>query len=184
MFSMFDGQGESGASCLSHDGARQEIDGAGTQQHRGPFPGISRGIAVRRYVRKKRLPPPPSLLPREKSAAAILTIVKRFIADMGLPRAFRSDNGTEYTNPLFVESCNNVGIRRELTASYTPQQTGPVGRAHSGERTKQDTRHVWETRASTRTPAWKKSRVLRTPRLLVCGWSHCFGPQSALTGRL
>ena len=40
---------------------------------------------------------------RNKSAAAILAIVKRFIADMGVPRAFRSDKGVEYTNHSFVE---------------------------------------------------------------------------------
>ena len=32
---------------------------------------------------------------RDKRAAAILAVVKRFIADMGVPRAFRSDNGEE-----------------------------------------------------------------------------------------
>ena len=32
---------------------------------------------------------------RKKSAAAILSIVKRFVADMGVPRAFRTNNDTE-----------------------------------------------------------------------------------------
>ena len=45
---------------------------------------------------------------------------------MGVPRAFRSDNGAEYTNHSFVEYCNNLGILHELTAPYTPQQNGPV----------------------------------------------------------
>ena len=63
---------------------------------------------------------------RDKSAAAILAVVNRFIADIGVPRALRSDNGAEYTNHSFVEYCNNLGIRRELTAPYTPQQNGPV----------------------------------------------------------
>ena len=63
---------------------------------------------------------------RDKIAAAVLAAVKRFIADMGVPRACRSDNGREYTNHSFVEYCNNLGIRRELTALYTPQQNGPV----------------------------------------------------------
>ena len=63
---------------------------------------------------------------RDKTAAAILAVVKRFIADMGVPPALRSDNGREYTNHSFVEFCNNLGIRRELTAPYTPQQNGPV----------------------------------------------------------
>ena len=63
---------------------------------------------------------------RDKSASAILGVVQRFIADMGVPRAFRTDNGTEYTNSAFVEYCNSLQIRRELTAPYTPQQNGPV----------------------------------------------------------
>ena len=63
---------------------------------------------------------------RDKSAAAILVVVKRFIADMGVQRAFPRDNGAEYTNHSYVEYCNNLGIRRELTAPYTPQQNGPV----------------------------------------------------------
>ena len=63
---------------------------------------------------------------RDKSASAILGVVQRFVADMGVPRAFRTDNGTEYTNSAFVEYFNSLRIRRELTAPYTPQQTGPV----------------------------------------------------------
>ena len=62
----------------------------------------------------------------EKSAAAILSVVKRFVADMGVPRAFRTDNGTDYSNSMFVDFCNGLGIRREFTAPYTPQQNGPV----------------------------------------------------------
>ena len=58
---------------------------------------------------------------RDKSAVAILVVAKRFILDMVLPRAFRSDNGAEYTNHSFVEYCNNLRIRRELTAPCTPQ---------------------------------------------------------------
>ena len=62
----------------------------------------------------------------DKSASATLGVVQRFVADMGVPRAFRTDNGTEYTNSAFVEYCNGLQIRRELTAPYTPQQNGPV----------------------------------------------------------
>ena len=68
---------------------------------------------------------------REKSAAAILSVVKCFVADMGVPRAFRTDNGTEYSNSMFVDFCNGLGIRREFTAPYTPQQNGPVESAIS-----------------------------------------------------
>ena len=63
---------------------------------------------------------------RDKSASAIPGVVQRFVADMGVPRAFRTDNGTKYTNSAFVEYCNRLQIRRELKAPYTPQQNGPV----------------------------------------------------------
>ena len=68
---------------------------------------------------------------REKSAAAILSVVKRFVADMAVPRAFRTDNGTEYSNSMFVDFCHGLGSRREFTAPYTPQQNGPVESAIS-----------------------------------------------------
>ena len=60
---------------------------------------------------------------RDTSASAILEVVQQFVADMGVPREFRADIGAEYTNSAFVEYCNSLQIRRELTAPYTPQQT-------------------------------------------------------------
>ena len=63
---------------------------------------------------------------RDKSASAILGVVQRFVANMGVPRAFWPDNGTEYTNSAFVEYCNSLQIHRELTAPNTPQENGPV----------------------------------------------------------
>ena len=45
---------------------------------------------------------------QDKSASAMLGVVQRFVADMGVPRAFRTDNGTEYTNSAFVEYCNGL----------------------------------------------------------------------------
>ena len=92
----------------------------------GPFPeslGASRYVVMfvdsaSRFQRPYRT--------WDKSASAILGVVQRFVADMGVPRAFRTDNGTEYTNSAFVEYCNGLQIRRELTAPYTPQQNGLV----------------------------------------------------------
>ena len=63
---------------------------------------------------------------RNKSASAILDMVQRFVAGMGARRAFRTDNDAEYTNSTFVEYCNSLRIRRELTAPYTSRQNGPV----------------------------------------------------------
>ena len=37
------------------------------------------------------------------TASAILGVVQRFVADMRVPRAFRTDNGAEYTSSTFVE---------------------------------------------------------------------------------
>ena len=45
---------------------------------------------------------------------------------MGVPRAFRTDNDTEYANSMFLDLCNGLGSRREFTAPYTLQQNGPV----------------------------------------------------------
>ena len=63
---------------------------------------------------------------RDKSVSAILGVVQRFVANMGVPRAFRTDNGTEYTSSAFVGYCTSLQICRELTAPYTPQQNSPV----------------------------------------------------------
>ncbi|CAN0004374.1 unnamed protein product, partial [Ascophyllum nodosum] len=87
----------------------------------GPF---SASLGGSRYIvmfvdRASRLQRPYGT--RDKSATAILTVVKQFVADIGIPRAFRSDNGAEYTNHSFVECRNNLRIRPELTAPYTPQ---------------------------------------------------------------
>ena len=76
----------------------------------GPFPASLGGS---RYVvmfvdSASRLQRPYGT--RDKSAVAILAVVKRFIADIGAPRAFRNDNRAEYTNYSFVEYCNNLGI--------------------------------------------------------------------------
>ena len=72
-----------------------------------PFPASLGGS---RYVvmfvdRASRLQRPYGT--RDKSADAILAVVKRFIADIGVPRAFRSDNGAEYTNHSLVEYCTS-----------------------------------------------------------------------------
>lgn len=40
----------------------------------------------------------------------------------------RTDRGGEFTSTSFQEFCNNNGIRRHLTAPYTPQQNGVVER--------------------------------------------------------
>ena len=92
----------------------------------GPFPGSLGGshYVVMFVAIASRFQRPYGI--RDESASAILGMVQRFVADMGVQRAFRADNGAEYTNSAFVEYCNSLQIRRELTAPYTPQQNGPL----------------------------------------------------------
>ena len=63
---------------------------------------------------------------RFNSAATIIAVEKCIIADMGVPRAFRSENGAKCQIHSFVECCNSLGSRHDLTVPYTPQQNGPV----------------------------------------------------------
>ena len=39
-------------------------------------------------------------------------------------KTLRTDNGKEYTSEIFKEFCKNVGIKREFTVAYNPQQNG------------------------------------------------------------
>ena len=68
---------------------------------------------------------------REKSAAVIFSIVKRFVADLGASCAFRTNNGTDYSSSMSVDFHNGLGLRLEFMAPYTPQLNGPVESAIS-----------------------------------------------------
>ena len=39
-------------------------------------------------------------------------------------KVLRSDRGGEYTSNKFINFCRQNGIKKELIASYTPQQNG------------------------------------------------------------
>ena len=68
---------------------------------------------------------------RVKRAATIFSVVKRFVANMGAPRTFRTDNGAVYSNSMFVDVCNGFGMCREFTALCTLQQNRPIESAIS-----------------------------------------------------
>ena len=127
MFGLFSGERVSSTYSTSRDEA-SDAAAAGTRphRHRWTLHNFSRGsqyvvMFVDSASRRQR-----PYGARKKSAAAIFSVVKRFVADMGVPRAFRTNNGTEYSNSMFVDFCNGLGIRREFTAPYTTQQNGPV----------------------------------------------------------
>ena len=126
MFRVLNGKGDLRADSLPHHvpGSGSNRDGA--HRHSGTISGITGRLVICRHVvdsasRFQRL-----YGARDKSAPAILGVVKRFVAGMGVTQAFRTDNGAEYTNPTFVYYCNGLGIRRERIASSTTQQNGPV----------------------------------------------------------
>jgi transposase InsO family protein len=43
-------------------------------------------------------------------------------------KILRSDDGGEYASKEFVNFCKDVGIKRELTTPYNPQQNGVAKR--------------------------------------------------------
>ena len=55
---------------------------------------------------------------RDKSASAIFGVVQWFVADMVLPRAFRTDNDSQYIDSAIVEYCNSL--------QTTPEKNAPV----------------------------------------------------------
>ncbi|CAL2265939.1 unnamed protein product [Prunus armeniaca] len=68
---------------------------------------------------------------RHKSEA--LTVFKKFKATVELQSGYklkklRSDRGGEYTSVEFDSFCEDVGIERQLTTPYTPQQNGVAER--------------------------------------------------------
>ena len=108
MLRVFDGKGH-----LRADTAPHHVPGSGStrhapHRHRGTVPGIIGRLATRRHVCGQRFPLQRPYGTQDKSASAILGVVQRFVADMGVPRAFRTDNGAEYTNSACVEYCNNL----------------------------------------------------------------------------
>ena len=122
MFNLFWGERVSSTYSTSRDEARDASAGTLHIDTAGPYPtslGGSRYVVM--FVDSaSRLQRPYSV--REKSAAAIFSVVKRFVADAEVPRAFQTDHGTEYSNSMFVDFCYGLEFRREFTAPYTPQQ--------------------------------------------------------------
>ena len=129
MFGLFSSERTSSTYPTSHDEASDAAAGTCPHRHRWALPNSLGGSRYVVMFVDEALQRPYGV--REKSADAILSVVKRFVADMGVPRAFRTDNGTEYSNSMFVDFCNGLGIRRGFMAPYTPQQNGPVESAIS-----------------------------------------------------
>ncbi len=57
-----------------------------------------------------------------KSADVMLECMKAFIAQVGKPRSFRSDNGGENTAAIVQKFCSEQGIAMEFSMDYSPEQ--------------------------------------------------------------
>ena len=57
-----------------------------------------------------------------KSADVMLECMKAFIAQVGKPRSFRSDNGGENTAAIVQKFCAEQGIAMEFSMDYSPEQ--------------------------------------------------------------
>ena len=68
-----------------------------------------------------------------KHKSEVLEKIRQFCIDEGVPKTFssltlRSDGGGEYDNKAFDEFCFAQGIKREMTAPYSPHQNGVAER--------------------------------------------------------
>ena len=128
MFGLFSSEGTSSTYPTSRDETSDAPAGTCPHRHRWTLPSFSWRVAVRCDVHRQRFASTVAIRRAREERGRILSVVKHFVADMGVPRVFRTDNGTEYSNSMFVDFCNGLGIRREFTAPYTPQQNGHAAR--------------------------------------------------------
>ena len=118
----------------------------------------------------------------DKSAAAIFSGVKRVVADMGVPRAFRTHSGTEYSNSMLVGFSMVSELVANLRHRIRHSRMDPP-RARYHELLRLDTRRDFKFRNCTRNSAWKRSGVAPTLQEQAFGWSRYSGYRSALAGR-
>ncbi|KAI5312051.1 hypothetical protein L3X38_041224 [Prunus dulcis] len=64
-----------------------------------------------------------------RNKSSVISVFKKFKAFVELHSGFnlkklRSDRGGEYTSHEFLEYCSDLGMERQLTIAYSPQQNG------------------------------------------------------------
>lgn len=97
MFSVFQGKMTKGMYTISNHSARDEANESSPRRHPGALPCIVSASWLQR-----------SYGARNDSVSSTLAVVERFVADMGVPCAFCTDNWTEYLNSKFVDYCNSL----------------------------------------------------------------------------
>ena len=79
------------------------------------------------------------------------------------------DNGAEFTNSTFVDYCNGLAIRRELTAPYTPQENDSVESRLSRAIKAGYAARLEKSTSSSRTKTSRDSRKFEIRTAQVCG---------------
>ena len=131
MFGLFSSEGTSSTYPTSRDETSDAPAGTCPHRHCWALPNFSWRVAVRCDVRRQRFASTAAIRRAREERGRHSFCHETLRADMGVPRASRTDNGTKYSNSMFVDFCDGRGIRREFTAPYTPQQNGPVESAIS-----------------------------------------------------
>ena len=57
-------------------------------------------------------------------------LIRRWIAMWGFPDVITSDRGPHFVSDLWIEMCKLMGIARNTTTSYHPQNNGKIERMH------------------------------------------------------
>jgi hypothetical protein len=96
----------------------------GLPELKGDHKGICSGCAQGKNIKNP-------FLKRDRKTEGVLELIHSDVCGP-MPsssiKILRSDNGGEYTSKEFVNFCKDVGIKRELTTPYNPQQNSAVER--------------------------------------------------------
>ena len=120
---IFDGKSHACTNSTPQHSQGSGSHGHGSHRHRWAISGVTQRLAARHVHRQRFTPPAPVRDPGQERIHCYRcgeTIGGRH------GRTVRNDNGAKYTNSTFVDSCNGLGIRCELTVPYTVEQNGAV----------------------------------------------------------
>jgi hypothetical protein len=94
----------------------------GLPEFKGDHEGLCNGCAQGKNIKNP-------FSKRDNKAEGVLELIHSDVCGP-MPSSFisGSDNGGEYTSKEFVNFCKDVGIKRELTTPYNPQQNGVAER--------------------------------------------------------
>lgn len=67
-------------------------------------------------------------LPDQTAERVAKTLVDEFISRFGCPHSIHTDQGTNFTSNLFLETCHLLQIHKTRTTAYRPMSNGQVER--------------------------------------------------------